>query len=623
MKITAQEKRVVGNRFPTVDGTIEVIEVNDPRIKIRFESTGTVISVHHTSINGHYPRDPNRGMSAPEPSHRLTDPTIISYSRVSSGKQVSGSGLSQQKDVKILNRLSEAYNLAVDTRTFTDAGKSGFHEEHLEGDFGRIRELIDTGSIARGSILAITSLDRLSRARTNKAMELMLSVINRGIRIYTAMDDKLYSSDSPNLTADLIVSVIIMAQAHEESAKKSSRSIGAILTAISKHQAGERASDGNPISTGLKFPFWIDASKGSIKLDPRGYAAVRDYFQLTMQGWGTHRILTYLIENHPYREWKYNNIIKLHKQETLMGKYEVKVKTGEKYIDDKGDEQDVTVAYELTDYLPPVLTEQEYYQLVDVKKLRTRPKANSIPSPLAGVSHCAHCGYKMGSGKMNGKPRLLCLGYQKKYTDCKGLSVTSEHIEKAMLDNLGSINFTPIQTDAPSKLMYSELEEQLKQMQADYVANPMPFLIKAIADKQAEVNAKKDEYAALMAAHSTSGFAMNQSDVDNSTPEELRLMFKRSFEDIRIFKIKRSTYIVSLKGVFGWFHIYLYYGKVKRAGRIYNDTRRIDELMSSEGMLRLFIEDGRFNAWLSSYAALDEIEFNYDSLDSPVDYDPH
>ncbi|WP_210474068.1 recombinase family protein [Vibrio crassostreae] len=161
-----------------------------------------------------------------------TNASIISYSRVSSAKQLDGTGIAQQKDQSILNQLSEQYSLPIDERTFSDEGLSGYHGHNLQGEFGRILELIASGSIAKGSILSITSLDRLSRAKTNEAMELMLSVINRGINIYTAMDDKLYSSESSNLTADLIVSVIIMAQAHEESLKKSHRTRGNAVNLI-------------------------------------------------------------------------------------------------------------------------------------------------------------------------------------------------------------------------------------------------------------------------------------------------------------------------------------------------------------------------------------------------------
>ncbi|MGF1696273.1 hypothetical protein L4C54_11435 [Vibrio lamellibrachiae] len=80
------------------------------------------------------------------------NPSIISYARVSSAKQIQGTGLSQQKDQTILNQLSVKYSLPVDDRSFSDAGLSGFHSKNLQGEFGLIRELISTGSIAKGSI---------------------------------------------------------------------------------------------------------------------------------------------------------------------------------------------------------------------------------------------------------------------------------------------------------------------------------------------------------------------------------------------------------------------------------------------------------------------------------------
>lgn len=50
----------------------------------------------------------------------MNQPTIISYSRVSSDRQISGTGLALQKGTRVLEELSHKYALPIDTRSQQD-----------------------------------------------------------------------------------------------------------------------------------------------------------------------------------------------------------------------------------------------------------------------------------------------------------------------------------------------------------------------------------------------------------------------------------------------------------------------------------------------------------------------
>lgn len=342
-------------------------------------------------------------------------PTIISYSRVSSAKQLTGTGIAQQKDAAVLESLSQKHSLPIDKRSFSDEGLSGYHSANLQGEFGRILCLISSGSIVEGSILAITSLDRISRAKTNEAMELMLSVLNRGIRIYTAMDDKLYSSDSQNLTADLIVSVIIMAQAHEESLKKSQRTIGNALTLIRKHEEGIRSSDGNPIaikSVG-KLPWWIDSTDGSIKPDSYYFPIAQTMAQKMVDGVGVHRILNWLNENYkapsnkPY--WSNSMVTRFHKSEALRGLFKLNLDGNE---------------HTLKDYLPRVCSDEEFYIIQSIKKSRIHLRSNKVTSGYGGVGvlKCRLCGGSLTQQVSSKQEAYRCINGMKNRSMCSGLT---------------------------------------------------------------------------------------------------------------------------------------------------------------------------------------------------------
>ena len=189
-------------------------------------------------------------------------PTLINYSRVSTARQEHGTGLAQQQNIDIMNVLSEMYQLPIDDRTFIDVGRSAFKGSHLEHNLGKLIELINVGDITTGSILVVSSLDRLSRQHLTKAVSLLLNIISQGIGIHTTIDNRLYTNDSDSLMADLMMSLIAFAVANEESLKKSKRSIGAVNAHVERHLEGFRTPTNRHrwIGVGRK-PVWVSVDE--------------------------------------------------------------------------------------------------------------------------------------------------------------------------------------------------------------------------------------------------------------------------------------------------------------------------------------------------------------------------
>lgn len=391
-------------------------------------------------------------------------PTLVSYARISSKRQLSGTGLAQQKDGEVLAKLSEKLGLPIDDRSFVDAGRSGFHGHHLDHDFGRLLHMIDTQEIAKGSCIVVSSLDRISRQAVNHATELFLSVINRGVNIYTTIDEKLYSENSPNLMGELVISVIILAQAHEESLKKSERTLGNVRALLKKIHNNELSEDGYPLAINSmgKHPWYIDATKGDIRPHATLYPAAQDLVGLIKKGWGTTACLEYMREKYPEKKWTESQFRKFHLSEAMFGRrtFELPEK---KHV--------------LEDYYPPLMTENEYRAFVQMRKERTAPREREGIVPLltgVGLFKCADCGSTISTGrrlyKGEEKRQYFCLG-KSRHKICKtGVNATCTPIDEAVVrmakDILWANHKEPDAAEATKAALTNELaaiESHLKE----------------------------------------------------------------------------------------------------------------------------------------------------------------
>ena len=102
-----------------------------------------------------------------------------------------------------------------------DIGVSAFTGANVrEGALGRFVEAVKAGSVKPGSYLIVESLDRLSREQVLTALSLFLSIIQGGIHLVTLADGHVYRPGTTELP-DLMMSLMIMSRAHEESQTKS------------------------------------------------------------------------------------------------------------------------------------------------------------------------------------------------------------------------------------------------------------------------------------------------------------------------------------------------------------------------------------------------------------------
>lgn len=311
-------------------------------------------------------------------------PKIYNYARVSSVKQLKGGGLETQQQRSVLERLSREHNLPIHTENYVDEGLSAYHGKHKEGALGVVLEKIDDGTISSGSILVVFSLDRLSRETVNIAMEQLLSIINKGVRVYTHIDDTLFDVHSRNITADLILSLLTMQRANEESRTKSIRIKAAAKQALKKWK-----ETGEPQGALGRVPLWIDQPTNSLNKNADGVKAAVELF---LQGESTLKVKQYLDNNYPYsrmrktqiksaKTWDFSVLNQLWEKHSLYG---------EKRLSIDG------LEYKLPNYYPALIDKATFKALQAIrKKKKGRVSSKGNIHFLKGLLRCGECGASM------------------------------------------------------------------------------------------------------------------------------------------------------------------------------------------------------------------------------------
>ena len=106
----------------------------------------------------------------------------------------------------------------------SDLGISAFKGKNAtEGALAAFLIAAKEGRIPRGSILLVESLDRLSRNTITDAVALLTSIVRAGIRVVSLIDGKEWNENTINDTVNFMMSVLLFARAHEESATKARR----------------------------------------------------------------------------------------------------------------------------------------------------------------------------------------------------------------------------------------------------------------------------------------------------------------------------------------------------------------------------------------------------------------
>jgi DNA invertase Pin-like site-specific DNA recombinase len=148
----------------------------------------------------------------------------FSYLRFSTPEQSSGD--SHRRQLAMADKYAADHHLTLDrSLSFRDLGVSAYRGKNAkEGALRAFLDAIEHNLVPPNSFLLVESLDRLSRDRILAAQGLFLQIVQAGVTIVTLVDQRSYSLESLNQNPlDLIISLVSMMRANEESEVKSRR----------------------------------------------------------------------------------------------------------------------------------------------------------------------------------------------------------------------------------------------------------------------------------------------------------------------------------------------------------------------------------------------------------------
>ncbi|WP_105200942.1 recombinase family protein [Pseudoalteromonas sp. T1lg10] len=360
--------------------------------------------------------------------------TVIAYSylRLSSKKQMAGYGRERQLENTV--KAAQKHGWVLSEKTFEDLGVSGWKGQNVsEGAFSEFLSLVDSGSLQTPCVLICENPDRISRQGVNKSVEIMLTLLRKGVQVYTVSDDRLYSGSSEYALFDLMTWGISAQRGAEESEVKSQR----IKDARKRKQLAAR-------TTGIKVtsqcPVWMEYDKASDQFNVLEEKAsiVKEIFSLYTQGYGSIQITHKLVASATpplgrSAKWTPQKVNYILRQQSVIGLFQPMRKSGTTYLPE---------GEPISDYYPAIIDQQtwEKAEIIKAKSgaLRGR-KAINHRNIFKGLLKCV-CGraYTLKGGN---EDSVRCGSYG---TTCKEPTWVYTKLEHNLLLVLNGLDWTAL-----------------------------------------------------------------------------------------------------------------------------------------------------------------------------------
>src|SRR5471032_189288 len=432
-----------------------------------------------------------------------------SYLRFSTPEQSQGD--SSRRQTALTEDYARTHGLELDTELrFSDLGVSAFRGKNASTGALRVfLRAVEDEQIETPCYLLVESLDRISRSVVTEAQGLFLSIIGQGVTLVTLSDSKVYSKAAIDANPiELIMSLLVMIRAHEESDTKSKR--------LKQAWAGkrQRVERGEVLLTS-KAPGWLkvtkseDSRKGRIEVLEDRAAVVRRIFALTLAGQGKEAIARTLNAEgvSPFGRaevWHASYVQKVLTNPAVVGT----LVTGTlEHTDGKAHRQALGTIH---DYYPAVVDQDTFARVQAVKSSTVKTKgAAVVQNPLAGLGVCPLCESRMtrvtkGSGAKAGRPYLVC-SKAKGGAGCEYRTVRLDDVEDAIrhsydqladsLQAYGSEGLAKDLQNLEASVMIGE-DQIAELLDALQEVGRSPALIKRLRELEAEMEGIKREIQA-------------------------------------------------------------------------------------------------------------------------------
>lgn len=313
-----------------------------------------------------------------------------SYLRMSRPEQIRGDSLRRQLSAAQKYAENKGLELVDDMR---DIGVSAFRGKNAtEGALAGFLKAVEEEKIPAGSYLLVENLDRLSRQAVSKALTQFLSLINAGIIITTLGDGepREYSQETIDRDyAQLMISLVIMSKAYQESADKSARLAAA-------WQEKRRAAREENKRLSKIAPAWLTPTM------PSGWKVVQDraqiverIFEESAAGLGAMTIARRLTESGVESwgksdGWHPSTVKKILHNDAVRGLFQAhKLVNGMR----------VPEGEPIPDYYPRIISDELFYRarsgLISRRSGAAGRKASGFSNLFSGLARCASCGGPM------------------------------------------------------------------------------------------------------------------------------------------------------------------------------------------------------------------------------------
>ncbi|WP_457574839.1 recombinase family protein [Desulfolithobacter sp.] len=409
-------------------------------------------------------------------------PRCYSYLRFSSLEQ--GKGHSAKRQLELSRKYAREHGLILDeSLEMEDRGLSAYHGDHVkEGALGQFLRLVEQGKIPPGSVLLVENLDRLSRQRIVEAQTQFLAIIRAGITIVTLQDKQTYSLDTINENfGSLIVSLAIMARAHEESKAKSERVRAAWENKRQQAQV-------KPITS--RIPKWLRLNKktGEIEEIPERSLLIKQIFQWSIEGLGaeaiakrlnTQKVPTWGKSN----GWRKSYIAKILNSRAVIGEFQPMTRNTEG--------KRVPAGEPIKNYFPAVIEEEYFIKTQHILKKRQlgAGRVGKITNLFTHLIKCGYCGSSVihvNKGRPPKGGEYLVCDSARRGLGCKYVSMQYRKFEESFLNFVLEVDINTIlaRNSENRELQDAQSRFYLAQQQLDEVSIKIENSLKLISSLQ-------------------------------------------------------------------------------------------------------------------------------------------
>ncbi|MEW9616927.1 recombinase family protein [Shinella sp. S4-D37] len=440
-----------------------------------------------------------------------------SYIRFSSPEQARGDSLRRQTE-GAENWCAER-GIELDD-TLRDLGVSAYRGmNRVEGALRSFLDLVEKGDIEEGSYLIVESLDRLSREAVIDAAPRFFDLIRAGVIVVTLSDQQEYSSDRlRNDWTPLIVSLAVMARAHEESRLKGER-VGKAW----RRKREEARNEKRPLTP--RCPEWLELRDGKFHKRRERVDLVHRVFRETIEGLGRREIVRRLnAESVPTfrggNGWQTSSIAKIVQNRAVLGEYQPH--TGTHRARNRRPEGEP-----ILDFYPRIIDDETYWRAQAALGSRRQQtggrRGNKGAHILQGLAKCAACGGSMHVVDKGPPPKggvyLSCSSYRRNAGCGNSRTWRVDRLERAVLTTVGALDaqaFSKVDdttTKAAHKIaaLKAEVEDletrrghliSLAETGDEAAVGRFRSLIEQLQSKQIELGKAENEAAAFAASPS-------------------------------------------------------------------------------------------------------------------------